>query len=118
MSTDPIAPVTALGIVCTHTGDSFGQRCYGNSGSPMRVRVTEDAAYWSVSVHAAGHLVAMGMGPTLADADAKCAAEWAGMCEAVAASQAQTAAPVTDDALDFGDVMHRSPTLAMVRRSA
>ena len=42
------------------------------------------------------------------------------MCEAVAASQAQTAAPVTDDddALDFGDVMHRSPTLAMVRRSA
>src|SRR3990172_9546627 len=87
MTTDSGAEVgfvTVLGIPCPHEGDQYGQRTWRSTG-PVRVLVTHDADRWSLSVHANDRLLVHGMGATFTAAHVAIEAEWAALCEAVAA---------------------------------
>ena len=51
MSDETIAPVTVLGVVCAHRGDSYGSRTWaGSTAAGLSLLVVADCGRWALSV--------------------------------------------------------------------
>jgi len=73
MSDETIAPVTVLGVVCAHRGDSYGSRTWaGSTAAGLSLLVVADCGRWALSVFRHTELLVHGGGATIEVAEAVC----------------------------------------------
>ena len=73
MSDETIAPVTVLGVVCAHRGDSYGTRTWaGESAAGLTMHLTRDSRGYSLSAFRGVDLLAHGHGATIEVAEEVC----------------------------------------------
>jgi len=72
MTAETIAPVTVLGVVCAHRGDSYGARTWvGVSAAGLTLRLTRERDCW-LTVLRGVDVISQGRGATVDEAEAAC----------------------------------------------
>jgi len=73
MTAETIAPVTVLGVVCAHRGDSYGTRKWsGDSAAGLTVHLTRERDCYWVTAFRGVDVLSQGRGATVDEAEAAC----------------------------------------------